>query len=495
MTDSRTHAPDVQVRVREGQLRGRRTSGGAAFLGIPYAAPPVGPLRWRPPQPASAWKGVRDAFAFGPDFPQAPSPRHRAPRQDEDCLYLNVWTPEPDAGAKLPVLVWLHGGGFLAGSGSDIGCDGSTLAAEGAVVVTLNYRSGLFGFLAHPALSRESEHGVSGNYGLLDQMAALRWVRDNIEAFGGDPARVTAFGTSAGSASLALLLTSPQAGGLFQRAILQSPGTARPLATLEQAQDAGRGLGNDLAVLRALTAREVLERTSLLASRVRRLTTPRVLRPISDGWLLPEDDRTALLRGRLHAMPLIVGNNADEGTALTRPWPIDTLAAWRGQVEVNFGTAAREAAALYHAGSDAEARTRVAEMFADTQFNYGGRLLAQCMAKLQPRTWKYLFLRRRPRQCAGPQHGDEGGHVFGTFAAVAPGEQPDYDDVDQRLSAAMRRYWVNFAATGNPNAPGLPEWPAYDPQRDNHLSLGDVIVTGAGWRKAQLDFLERFYSR
>jgi para-nitrobenzyl esterase len=245
----------VTVQVRQGWLRGRQEDEElASFLGVPYAAPPVGSLRWRPPQPAAGWQGVRDALAFGPDFPQAPNPRFRAARQEEDCLYLNVWTPSVDAGAALPVMVWLHGGGFTGGSGSDQRSDGARLAREGVVVVSLNYRSGLFGFLAHPALSRESAQGVSGNYGLLDQLAALAWVRENVDSFGGDPSRITAFGVSAGSASLSLLLASPQAKGAFDRAILHSPGAGRPLATLREAEEAGLRLGPDLVALRARPA-------------------------------------------------------------------------------------------------------------------------------------------------------------------------------------------------------------------------------------------------
>ena len=483
------------VTLADGQLRGQRTDDGAVFKGIPYAAPPVGPLRWRPPQPVQPWHGVRDALAFGPDFPQAPSARNRAPRQDEDCLYLNVWTPTRDPAARLPVLVWIHGGGFTAGSGSDLRSDGERLAREGAVVVALNYRSGLFGFFAHPALAAESAHGVSGNYGLLDQLAALAWVRRNIAAFGGDPGRVTAFGVSAGSASLSLLLASPPAQGAFDRAILHSPGAGRPLAGLQDAQQAGLKLGADLAALRALPATEVLARTGLLNPAVRGLTTPRVLRPIRDGWLLPEDERPAFQSGRMHAMPLIVGSNLDEGTLLTRSWPVETLAAYREQAERNFSAAAAEAGALYPAHADGEARSAVAAMFADTQFNYGTRLLAQGMAAREPRTFKYLFTRRRPHQADGPHHGEEVAHAFGNVASAPPGETADVDAKDEALSQAMRRYWVNFAAKGDPNGEGLPKWDAYRVAEDNHLVLGDAIAAGAGWRKAQLDFLERFFGR
>lgn len=483
-------AEHVTVQVRDGRLRGRRAGPGAAFLGIPYAAPPMGPGRWRPPQPVQAWTGVRDALEFGPDFPQNPTSELRSPRQDEDCLYLNVWTPAVDATEPLPVMVWIHGGGFQSGSGSDPRCDGALLAAEGAVVVTLNYRSGLFGFLAHPALSAESEHGVSGNYGLQDQMAALRWVRDNIGAFGGDPARVTVFGVSAGSASISLLLTSPLAGGLFHRAILHSPGAGRPLATLEQAEQAGLALGSDLAALRSLSGREVLARSPLLIPKVRGLTTPRVLRPIRDGWLLPDDERPVFQQGRQHAMPLIVGSNLDEGTWLTRTWPIESVADYEEQVLANFGPAAEEARAVYPASTPAQARAAVAAMFADTQFNYGTRLVAQSMAKLEPRTWKYLFLRRRPGETSGPHHGDEFAHAFGNLAAGGA-----FDAIDEKLSRVMRKAWVAFASQGNPNTGGVPRWDAYLPGHDNHLALDDRVEPGAGWRQAQLDFLERFYSR
>lgn len=487
-------APDpVTVHAPAGRLRGRRMGEGGIFLGIPYAAAPVGPLRWRPPQPVRAWSGVRDALAFGPDAPQLPNPWSRAPRQDEDCLYLNVWTPAPGAASRLPVLVWLHGGGFAGGSGAEQYCDGARLASEGAVVVTLNYRCGLFGFLAHPALSAESGERVSGNYGLLDQLAALEWVRANIAAFGGDPGRITAFGMSAGSASLSLLLASPRARGSFDRAILQSPGAARPLATLEQAQEAGRRLGDDLGALRALPAQELLARTSLLQPAVRGLTTPRVLRPIRDGWLLPEDERPAFRAGRMHAMPLIVGSNTDEGSLLTRTWPVDSVVAWSELVEANFGACAGEAMALYPAQADADARAAVGAMFADTQFNYGTRLLARSMAKLEPRTFKYLFARRRPHQQDGPHHGDETAHAFGNHAAAAPGATADFDAKDDALSSTMRRAWIAFAASGDPNTDGVPRWDAYDPAQDNHLVLDAPTGTGAGWRRAQLDFLDRFH--
>lgn len=465
------------------------------FKGIPYAAAPIGALRWRPPQPVQAWPGVRPARQFGPDSPQAPNPRLRAPATSEDCLYLNVWTPADAAPGSLPVMVWIHGGGFVGGSGSDMRSDGAALAGRGVTVVSFNYRAGLFGFLAHPALSRESLQGVSGNYGLLDQLAALRWVKANIAAFGGNPQRVTVFGVSAGSASISLLLTSEMSRGLFQQAILHSPGACRPLASLAQAEKAGTVLGMDIDALRGLPAQALFEKTALLSPKMRGLTTPRVLRPIRDGWILEQDERPAFKSGRLHPMPMIVGSNADEGTLLTRAWPIDTVAQYNELVRSSFGHAANEALGVYPAAADRQVRPRVAEIFADTQFNYGTRLLAQAMARREPRTWRYLFLRRRPRQQDGPHHGEEVAHVFGNVRAAPPGETADFDPVDEEISASMMNAWVAFATSGDPNSPGAAPWRRYDPAADNYLAFADQIAEGRGWRGEQLDFLERFYDR
>jgi para-nitrobenzyl esterase len=304
---------------------------------------------------------------------------------------------------------------------------------------------------------------------------------------------MTVFGVSAGSASISLLLASPLADGAFDRAILHSPGAGRPLATLADAERAGRALGDDLQALRELSASEVFACTSLLTPKVRGLTTPRVLRPIRDGWLLPEDERPVFQQGRIRRMPMIVGTNADEGTSLTRAWPIDTLPAWRDQVETNFGPAAAQAYALYPARSDAEARHAVATMFADTQFNYGARLLAQSMARVEPRTWKYLFTRRRPHQQDGPHHGDEVPYAFGTVSCAPEGKQADCDARDEELSRVMRKAWIAFATDADPNTGGVPQWDAYRAGDDNHLVFGNRVEPGAAWRKPQLDFLERFY--
>ena len=464
-----------------------------AWLGIPFAAPPVGALRWRPPAPAADWTTPLDARQFGPDAPQAPHPDLRGRGMDEDCLYLNVWAPEGADPGSLPVMVWLFGGGFVAGSGSDLRSDGAALARQGVVVVSFNYRVGVLGFLAHPQLNAESPEGVSGNYGLLDQIAALRWVQRNIAAFGGDASRVTLFGVSAGSASVALLLTSPHARGLFQRAILQSPGTGRSLATLEQACEAGAHLGPDVAALRQWSAQQVFEHTSVLSPKVRSLTRPRVLRPIRDGWCLPEDEPQAFRAGRLSAMPLLLGSNADEGSSLVKPWPLEQLAQYRELMQANFGAAAAQAMALWPANADRQVRHAIGEAFADTQFNYGARLLAHTVRRAGQPVWRYVFTRRRPGQGDGPHHADEVPYVFGTLHQALGRE--GFDEADELLSQQMMRAWANFARSGHPGAVGGQDWPAHDTDTDQHLVLDSPPRMGSHWRREPLDFLEDFFTR
>lgn len=484
----------MRVKTRLGVVRGALANDRIrVFKGIPYAEPPVEERRWKPPLPVRAWQGELDASSFGHDCPQATDVNSRAGVQSEDCLYLNIWAPVDARPASLPVMVWFHGGSFLYGGGSEHRVDGAQLASKDVVVVTFNYRVGVFGFFAHPQLTRESEHQVSGNYGLMDQILALQWVRDNIGPFGGDPDNVTAFGVSAGAASIALLLTCSKAHALFHKAILESPGAGRRLASLQQAEDAGAVLGSNIGQLRKVSTVELLKLTHLLTPKVRGLTTPRVLRPIRDGWLIQHDEPDAYRQGKLTRMPLIVGTNLDEGTEATKSWPINTLAQYRTLLADNFGSHAKEAFALYPATHEREVKQRVAELFGDTQFDYGTRLLARAMTEQGGPVWKYLFTRRRAHRNDGPHHGQEVHYVFGNLLAPFPGEQPLCDDLDRALSHQIMSAWVNFARTGDPNHDKAPYWSPFDAHDDNFLEFGDRVEMNKSHRREQLDFLDHCF--
>lgn len=469
------------VATSGGSIAGRVDGDVEAFLGVPFGASCAGDGRWRAPADAGSWMGTREAAAFGPDPVQVqkPDPRRRSPGVSEDCLTLNIWRPRARTGDPLPVMVWFDVGSFLTASGASARVDGAALARRGVVLVTFNSRVNVFGYLAHPALSAESEHRASGNYGLLDQLAALQWVRANIGAFGGDATRVTAFGLSAGGASIALLLTSPLAVGLFDRAILHSPGTGRPLCSLSEAEAAGSALGTDLAALRALPAADVLAQIPKVAPPVRGLTTPRVLRPIHDGYVVPKQETEAFDRGEFAHVPMILGNTSDEGSWALGDVPIHTVADYRAYMRQNFGDAVDDALTLYPAKTDAEVRVRLAEVFGETQFTYGVRSLARASARYQPKTFRYLFR----KSAAG--HNDDIQCVFGNLP-------DDATDLDRSISELEMTAWVRFAATGDPNGPGVPPWPQFDAAADTYFEIGEHPGVHDHWRSEQLDFIDRY---
>jgi para-nitrobenzyl esterase len=359
--------------------------------------------------------------------------------------------------------------------------------------VTINYRVGVLGFLAHPGLTAESEHRCSGNYGMLDVLAALGWVKRNIEAFGGDPQRVTLFGVSAGGALISLLLTSPLARGLFQQTIQQSPGAFRPLASLQEAETAGLRLGADINELRRLPSEEIFARTPLLVPKQRGLTTPRVLRPIRDGWVIRSDERDAYGAGDILPLPSIVGTNADEGSKLTAAWDVTSRDALDKLIDESFGRSAARARELYAGDGRQDVRAVVAAMFADTQFNDGARGVARGLAAKGAPVYRYLLLRQRPG-CGPPNHGDDVPYVFASLAAAAKLDAAPYDTADEQLAEAMQDAWVRFADTGNPNGGSLPHWPASDDE-ERYLELDAPIGVGRGWRKPQLDFLDDYFAR
>jgi para-nitrobenzyl esterase len=452
-----------------------------AYKGIPYAAPPLGANRWRPPQPVSKWIGVRAATEYAARCTQggAGGPNAAAaPLTSEDCLYLNVWTMDENADG-LPVMVWFHGGGFFGGAGSEPRYAGDGLAAKGAVVVTPNYRLGALGFLAHPELSAESQPKISGNYGMHDAIAALRWVQRNIAAFGGDPANVTIFGESAGANLVAALVASPQAAGLFQRAIAQSGGfmglgMART-GTLARAEEAGVKALADAGLASIAEARTKPAQEIFAAIRGGNL--------VVDGYLIPEDLSLTFANGRQNAVDLLVGSNRDEGTFFQRPGL--TAAQFTSQAKQRFGVLADGFLKLFPAADDAAAQQAYVASFG-AEAAWAMRKFAELQAKRGDDAYVYHFARVPPAPPGRPSpFGDYPGASRGaTHVAEIPymfdnlAEGVPWSDVDRRLADTMSSYWVNFARTGNPNGTELPAWPAYrDAATGKAQVLGDTVAT------------------
>ena len=498
--------PDASVIVTGGAIRGAVSAGNAgivAFKGIPFAAPPVGDLRWRPPEPVVGWEGVRDASESGAICIQYGG---QNVTQDEDCLFLNVWAPRETSEPR-PVLFWIHGGGYTGGSGSTALYDGTPLAADGAVVVTINYRLNVFGFLAHPALSAESPHGASGNYGLLDMVAALEWVRDNIATFGGDPGRVTIFGESAGGGAVMSVMLIPQAEELFHGAIAQSNwinGWDRPLAEAARGWEAAEAQGlrvatalgiagnteEALAAMRAASAADVLAASNADAGSPF-MRTGNVWAPNVDGWVIPDDPLAMYRAGRQHAVPLITGLNGNEGSLMTRGMDIPDAAAFEAYVRSVYPELADEMLAHYDVSSPESAQAAIDKVIHDLYFAGPVRAHAESQAAAGAPTWLYHFTHVPPTPWGadlGSHHAAELVYVFGTLTRREEGgERPlgltpvgDYTDTDTALSATMRAYWVQFAATGNPNRGGLSPWPVFEPETDRHLELNPMISLGTG---------------
>lgn len=447
----------------QGLLAGSTDAGLSIFRGVPYAAPPVGANRWRAPQALPAWAGVRPAREFAPRCVQRGfAVGAEQPLTSEDCLYLNIWTPADSPAAALPVMVWVHGGGFLGGAGSDAQYDGAALARKGAVVVTLNYRLGAFGFFAHPALGAESRDGSSGNYGIMDVIAALRWLQDAVGAFGGDPDNITIMGESAGGQAVASLLVSPLADGLFRRAILQSGGwmgwggmTALPTrAAVETDNLAKAGNATTAADLRALDTAEVFARFSGSGL-------------IVDGHVLPADASRLLAAGRQHPVDVLAGTNRDEAVFFGPG--IQQADAFRDYATERFGSLAPQFLALYPAGSDSEANASYLRAYTN-ELAWQLRLLGRYQRALGQQAWIYHFTRVPPGQEArGSTHVAELPYMFNQAAA-----NTTWTDADRLLAEQMSSYWVNFARSGDPNGTGLPTWPAFADNRG-----GDVLVLDA----------------
>jgi para-nitrobenzyl esterase len=458
-----------QRSTRAGAVEGVRLGAVDAFLGIPYAAPPVGPHRWRAPQPPTPWAGVRLATRFGPSCWQAVEPKGFDPWTSEyvvqgdvseDCLTLNVWAPADAAGESKPVLVWIHGGAFCQGSGSVPIYDGRALASQGVVVVTINYRIGVLGFLAHPDLARESgASGACGNFGLQDQIAALRWVQANIAAFGGDPDAVTVAGQSAGAVSVHMLVSSPLAAGHFHRAIAQSgPPTLVPIKSREQAEADGLALAAELRQpdVQALRALSVQELTRTLAPGPR-------FGPIVDGVVLPSWPPQSGLANATSNVPMIVGQTADENSGLDPDYGSADPAHLAHLMQRYFGDQAPQMSAHYLQSAservDVAYRAASLDRWLTALWQWADHRSRQGCAPM----FAYLFEHIQPGPDAaryGAFHTSEVPYALATLDA-AP--QRPFTDIDRKVCAITSSYWLNFVKNGNPNGQGLPHWPQLDP--------------------------------
>ena len=505
------------VKTDAGVLSGTSAAapGVRVFKGVPFAAPPVGALRWRAPQPVAKWTGARKADTFG-DVCVQPKGIGRlnvsvdlpdSPAASEDCLYLNVWTAAQSPSERRPVMFWIFGGAYTEGAGSSPHSDGEALARQGAVVVTFNYRLGPFGFFSHPELTKESGHTASGNQALMDTMAALKWVQTNIAAFGGDPRNVTIFGESAGAAIAAALVGSPHTAGLFRRAISESGawmglGIA-PMRTRQQAeQPMGRrgappGESNAAAELGApppepMPLRELRAKSSEEISRT--LVGAGL---IVDGWIVPEDESLTFAQGRQQRVDVLVGSNKDEGTFAGNT----TAAAWTNRVRQRWGDLADDCLKLYPAGSDEEATRSSQTAFRD-EMAWHMRLYAGLQAKRGTRAYWYFFTHEPPHapnaRNLKATHTVEIPYVFNHLRA--PRVFPDASSPELASASASERalaervssYWVNFARTGDPNGQGLPRWPRWTTSSDASqapMIIGDIKETPDPQRLAIYDRL------
>ena len=483
--------PPEQVKVEQGTVEGTIADGLRVFKGIPFAAPPVGDLRWKAPQPAEKWDGIKETKEFAPSPMQGGNPPGG---KSEDCLYLNIWTPTMSSNEKLPVLVWIYGGGFSGGATSFY--DGAKLAQKGVILVSIAYRVNQFGFLAHPELSAESPNHVSGNYGILDQIAGLQWIQKNIAAFGGDPNKVTIFGESAGGISVSMLCASPLAKGLFSGAISESGGSFGPtrpktfpgenMKTLKQAEADGveymkKAGVSSLAELRALDADKVPSGFGMASGW-----------PIVDGYVIPDDQYKMYEAGNYNDVPVLIGYNSDEGASFSRE---KTPEVYFEGVKARYGKFADALIKAYPAGENSVPKT-ARDLARDAAFGWH----TWSWARLQSETGKskvYLYYfdqhpdypEDSPRYGYGSPHGQDVAYVFG----LNP-EDKNMNESDLALSEAMGDYWTNFAKYGDPNGEGVPEWPAFSNEKPDVMYLtGPTPFVGPVPSVESLEVLDGYF--
>jgi para-nitrobenzyl esterase len=483
----------AQVKVEEGLLQGTIEDGLTVYKGIPFATPPVGQLRWKAPLPASKWEGVKQANKFAPAPMQGGNPPSG---KSEDCLYLNIWTPAKSANDKIPVMVYIYGGGFSGGNASDPWTSGEKLAKKGVVLVDIAYRVNQFGFLALPGLSAENPRHVSGNYGLLDQIAALQWIKKNIAAFGGDPSKVTIFGESAGAISVSMLCASPLAKGLFQAAISQSGGSFGPtrpttypgenMKTLQQAENDGNTYLQKAGVttvsdLRNIEADKLPSGWGLPGGW-----------PIVDGYVIPDDQYKLYEAGKYNDIPVLIGYNSDEGASFT--WVKSTEDFISG-VKTRYGKFADALLKAYPLDSNKIGKT-ARDLSRDAAFGWQ----TWSWARLQSSTGKskvyYYYFdqhpdypKNSPNYGHGSPHAQDVSYVFQHLNTSSP--ETTKSDLD--ISEAMATYWTNFAKYGNPNGNGVPEWPAFNKNSPSVMYFNQTPYVGPVPSEKSLEVLDSYF--
>jgi len=481
------------LKVEGGWIQGTVTEDLAIYKGIPFAAPPVGELRWKAPQPAAKWEGVKQTKAYAPAAFQGGNPPSG---KSEDCLYLNVWTPAKSAKEKIPVLVWIYGGGFSFGSTAEPGYEGTKLARKGVVLVSIAYRVGQLGFLAHPELSTENPNHVSGNYGLLDQIAGLEWIQKNIAAFGGDPDKVTIFGESAGGISVSMLCASPLAKGLFHGAISESGGSFGPtrpttfpgenMKTLKQAE------GEGIAYAQKIGVSSVAELRKMEADKLPMGMGMGGGWPITDGFVIPDDQHKLYEAGKYNDVPVLIGYNSDEGASFSRE---KTPEEYVAGVKDRYGKFADDLIKAYPAAENSVPKT-ARDLARDAAFGWQ----TWSWARLQSQTGKskvYLYYfdqhpdypKDSPRYGFGSPHGQEVGYVFMNLDA----SNPQTTKSDLEISEAMGTYWTNFAKYGDPNGQGVPAWPAFSDKKPAVMYLGPTPHVGPVPSAKSLKVLDSYF--